>query len=446
MSDNNKKKIKYKPKAISGYPEWLPEYRRVELEWIDTIRSVFESYGFCSIETSSVEELAAIEAKGAADKEIYTLTRLHAEEDSKKDARLALHFDLTVPLARYTALNFNDLVFPFKRYQIQKVWRGERPQKGRFREFYQCDIDVINVDNLPMHFDAEMPRVMHNIYTKLNIPEKIQIRISNRKILTGYLQHIGIEESKIADTTRILDKLDKIGEEKVLDSLLTEIKLEKDIAKLAVEFTKINGKSIDNIGNHLSNIQNSYVEEGIEELSFVMNSLRDLPDDRVEIIYDMSVIRGLDYYTGTIIEANFAGNRNFGAIGAGGRYDNLAESFINRKLPGIGISIGLTRLFSYMKDNDLLNITKYSPTEILVVQENEDSYMVAMRAAITLRNRGFKVELFHNPTKLKKQIKYAEEKNIPYLWFLNDDGAKHQVKNMQTREQIEVDIKKWQPR
>ncbi len=438
---------KYKPKAISGYPEWLPEERAFELKWLDIVRGIFESYGFCSIETAAVEELGAIETKSTDSKEIYVLTRLHAEENSKKEARLALHFDLTVPLARYTALNFNDLVFPFKRYQIQKVWRGERPQKGRFREFYQCDIDVINVDNLPLHFDAEMARIMHDIYTRLDIPKKIQIRISNRKILTGYLKYIGIDTEKISNVSKSLDKLDKIGKDRVLNSLINEVSIDNNIAELALNFVQTNGKNAKELKEEFKDIYqlSEMLKEGIDELAFVLSNLEDLPSEKVEIIYDMSIIRGLDYYTGTIIEANFVDDRNFGAIGAGGRYDNLAESFINRKLPGIGISVGLTRLFSYMKNNNLLNLKSYAPTQILIVQENKFMYRQAVNTANILRNRGFNVEIFHSPTKLKKQIKYAEDKKIPYLWFLSDDSAKHQVKNMQTREQIEVDIKKWQP-
>ena len=198
----------YKPKPISGFPEWLPEYRAVELKWLDHIRKTFESYGFCSIETPAVEELDVLRAKGEVDKEIYVLERLHKDEDDDSEARLALHFDQTVPLARYVAQHFNDLVFPFKRYQIQKVWRGERPQLGRMREFYQCDIDVLHVDNLPISFDAEIPAMIYEALDGLDIG-RVQLRINNRKILIGFLNACGIEaQDEITEITRIVDKLE----------------------------------------------------------------------------------------------------------------------------------------------------------------------------------------------------------------------------------------------
>ena len=265
-----KQKI-YKPKQISGFPELLPEYRIIEQEWLDKIRAVFESYGFCSIETPSVEEIDALLAKGGdTEKEIYTLHRLHEDENSSKDARLALHFNLTVPTARYVAQHFNYLVFPFKRYQIQKSWRGERPQKGRFREFYQADIDVINVDSLPLHFDAELPAVMYEAYKALDIPP-IEIRISNRKIICGYLQGLGIDD--IPPVTRILDKLDKIGEEKVIKMLVQEEGLSKDIAKKALALTEIESDD----GNFVElvkalKIENELLDQGLEELSFVIKN------------------------------------------------------------------------------------------------------------------------------------------------------------------------------
>ena len=222
----SKKQI-YKPKPVSGFPEWLPEIRIIEQQWFDHIRRVFESYGFCSIETPSVEELDVLRAKGEVDKEIYVLERLHADPDEKDEARLALHFDQTVPLARYVAQNFNDLTFPFKRYQIQRVWRGERPQAGRFREFYQCDIDVINVDHLPLHFDAEMPAIIWEILSALPgmKDEKIQLRISNRKVLIGLCEALGVEN--VIETTRVIDKLEKIGEEKV-KAELSDLGIEAD--------------------------------------------------------------------------------------------------------------------------------------------------------------------------------------------------------------------------
>ena len=218
----------YKPKAISGFPEWLPEVRRIEQQWLDIIRKTFEKYGYASIETPSVEELDVILAKGDTDKEIYLLKRLQEEEEATKESRLALCYDLTVPLARYVAEHFNELSFPFKRYQMQKRWRGERPQHGRFREFYQCDIDVINIDNLSIHFDAEMPLIANDILEQLDIGD-FYIQISNRKILAGFLQGLGVSDT--AKATRIIDKLDKIGEKGVYETLIKELSLSDEQAQ-----------------------------------------------------------------------------------------------------------------------------------------------------------------------------------------------------------------------
>ncbi len=439
------KQEKYKPKSISGYPEWLPEQRAMEVRWMDMIRETFESYGYCNIETPSVEELDALLAKGATDKEIYTLTRLQAEDDDSSEARLALHFDLTVPFARYTAQHFNDLIFPFKRYQMQRVWRGERPQKGRFREFYQCDIDVINIDHLPLHFDAEMPLVMHEIYQKLDLPEKVQIRMSNRKILIGYLQGLGIEDAQMTDVTRVLDKLEKIGEDAVAKELVDELGLSADVAEKSLGLAKIKdaGEGLADAVFALG-VRNETLEEGVEELSFVLKALSHLP--KGDVIDDLSIVRGLDYYTGTILEASFPHDPVFGSIGSGGRYDDLTGSFINTNMPGIGVSIGLSRLFSRMIDKGYLEFDGFAPTEILVVQPSDEQYACALETGQILRKRGFNVEVFHTATKLKKQLAYAEKKKIPYIWFPPfADGKPHEVKDMRAREQCEADPNTWSP-
>jgi histidyl-tRNA synthetase len=429
----------FKPKPISGFPEWLPEYRAVELQWMDKIRQVFESYGFCSIETPSVEEIDALLAKGGdTEKEIYTLHRLQADANDDKDARLALHFDLTVPMARYVAQHYNDLVFPFKRYQIQKSWRGERPQKGRFREFYQCDIDVINLDILPLHFDAELPAVMFEAYQALNIPA-VEIRLSNRKIIHGYLQGLGIKDAAIV--TRTLDKLDKIGAENVI-KILRESGLPADVAQKCLALAEIKTQDAGFVDRVKAlNVQHELLDKGLEELTFVMNNLSHLPKGSLKV--DLSIIRGLDYYTGTILETYLKGV-DFGAVGSGGRYDDLAGSFINQKLPGIGVSIGVTRLFAKMLDEGLIQPGPKSPTQILVVLPEEARRAEAAATANTLRQRGYNVELFHSDSKLKRQLAYAERKGIPYVWFPPfKDGQPHEVKNMLSGEQTQADPVKW---
>ncbi len=442
----------YKPKAISGFPELLPEYRAVELEWLDKIRKVFESYGFCSIETPAVEEVDALLAKGGdTEKEIYTLSRLHEDEGALADAltqqidparrrgRLALHFDLTVPMARYVAQHFNNLVFPFKRYQIQKVWRGERAQSGRSREFYQADIDIVNIDSLPIHFDAELPAVMYEAYQALDIPP-VQMRISNRKIVCGYLNGLGIKD--IPPVTRILDKLDKIGEEAVIKMLVEETGLTTDTAKKSVAITEI--ETHDNNFVELVKalgVKDKTLDEGLEELSFVIKNLSHLPKNAFKV--DLSIIRGLDYYTGTVIEVYFQEFES-SSIGGGGRYDDLAGSFINKKLPGIGISMGLTRIFYSLLDKGLIKAGSKSPAHVLVVLPSEDKRELATKTADTLRKRGFNVEMYHNATKVKKQIAYAEKKGINYVWFPPfEDGLEHEVKDLSLAEQYTTTPDRW---
>lgn len=435
---NESRKI-YKPKSISGFPEWLPEERLVEQQWFDHIRKTFESYGFCSIETPSVEEIDVLLAKGEVDKEIYVLERLHKDEDSDKEGRLALHFDQTVPFARYTAQHFNELVFPFKRYQMQRVWRGERPQMGRMREFYQCDIDVINVDQLPLSFDTEIPAVIYEVLEGLNIG-RVQIRISNRKILIGLLQGMDIHDP--VPVTRIIDKIEKLPLEEI-QKLLNEEGLNNDQTDIIINLAQTKG-GVDVLQN--IEAQNDTMKEGIGELSFVLDNLSHLPNHAV--IADLSIVRGLDYYTGTVYETQLLDVPEFtGSVCSGGRYDDLASQYINKKLPGVGISIGFSRLFDVIRQSrpDLLNLHAKSPADIMMVLPNEDMRSEVAETARTLRARGFKVELYHAPQKLKKQLSYAEKKGIPYIWFPPfENGQAHEVKNMATGNQTEADPKSWE--
>ncbi|MGH1376520.1 MAG: histidine--tRNA ligase [Alphaproteobacteria bacterium] len=443
----SKKKI-YKPKPISGFPEWLPEVRRAEQQWFDQIRRVFESYGFCNIETPSVEELDAINAKGGdggadVDKEVYVLERLH-KEDGDKEARLALHFDQTVPLARYTAQHFNDLVFPFKRYQMQRVWRGERPQAGRFREFYQCDIDVINVDQLPLHFDAEMPAIIWEILS--NLPgmedESFQIQISNRKILIGFLEALGIEN--VTEVTRWIDKLDKMDKNAVANEL-TNIGLSDENISSILALADLKTNSSAELRNHTSKIepQNDTMKEGIEELSFVLDQLSHLSE--TAIVADLAIVRGLDYYTGTVYETRFTDDPSYGSICSGGRYDDLAGNYINKHLPGVGISIGFSRLFDRIRNKGKLPVTGTSSAKVLIILPNEEARPLVLETAQKLRANGHNVETFHSPSKLKRQLAYAEKKGIPYVWFPPfEDGQDHEVKNMASGEQSAADADNWE--
>ena len=444
----------YKPRPVTGFPEWLPEVRLVEQQWFDHIRRVFESYGFCNIETPSIEELDVLRAKGEVDKEIYVIERLHKDENDKGEARLALHFDQTVPLARYVAQNFNDLVFPFKRYQMQRVWRGERPQKGRFREFYQCDIDVIGVDNLPLHFDAEMPAIMWEVMSGLPgmENEKIQIQVSNRKILIGLLESAGVtNKEQVSQILRILDKSEKIdigtinveiskilkdhpGEAEVFHLLglfrgyvAPEFKTRKEKIRYAREL----------------NIDNQTYKSGVDELESVLNYIpTSIPEE--DIVVNFMLVRGLDYYTGTVYETVFLDDPGYGSICSGGRYDDLAGSYINKNLPGVGISIGFSRLFARMVDQNKLPLSAKSPAHVMMILPAEEQRENVAAVAQILRKRGINVEMLHAAKKIPDQLKYASRKGIPYVWFVEADGS-HQVKDMLKGEQTTADPKTWKP-
>jgi histidyl-tRNA synthetase len=425
---------------VSGFVEWLPEQRKVELQWMDEIRRTFESYGFCSIETPSVEEIEALLAKGETDKEIYIIKRLQGEED-KSGARLGLHYDLTVPLARYVAEHYNDLVFPFKRYQIQRVWRGERPQEGRYREFYQCDIDVININTVPLHFDAEMAAIVYEIFNRLDI-KSFQLHINNRKVLEGYFRGLGIEDT--IPVIRIVDKLDKIGRDGVLSQLQENLGMQKNLAERCLAIGSICTpdfsfrERVRDLG-----VQSDLLEQGLDELQFVMDELSDLPCG--VMLANLAIARGFDYYTGTVYEGKLTEFPSLGTICSGGRYENLTGSFINRKLPGVGISIGLTRLFTKLIAEQKIQVGPKSPTHVLVVFPDAERRNEAVQTARTLRKRGLNVEMYPAPIKQAQQLRYASRKSIPYAWFLPYAEKGHEVKNMATGEQEAADPDSWQP-
>jgi len=430
-----------RPLPVSGFPEWLPEVRIVEQRWLDTIRAIFERYGFCSVETPSVEALDVLLAKGETSQEVYTLRRLQADADDDS-ARLGLHFDLTVPFARYVAAHFNELVFPFKRYQMQRVWRGERPQEGRFREFTQCDIDVINVDRVPLHFDAELPRIVHEVLTTLGVPPWT-LNINNRKVLQGFYEGIGIGDPLAV--IRIADKIDKIGATGVADLLATQAGLDAAQVRACLDLAaiRVSGSGVVDEVRRLG-VKGELLDEGLDELAAVLDDLADLPAGSV--VADLSIARGLDYYTGTVYEAKFVDWPDFGSICSGGRYENLAGSFIRRSLPGVGISIGLTRIFAKLFAEGLLTTGPASPADVLVVIPSAERRAQALAAAGALRARGLKVETYHQADKLQKQIRYASRKGIGHVWFppFADDRA-HEVKSMATGEQTAADLDTWTP-
>ena len=451
----------YKPRPVTGFPEWLPEIRLIEQQWFDHIRKIFESYGFCSIETPSVEELDVLRAKGEVDKEIYVIERLHKEEPTltnsglnqqdlkkihEKEARLALHFDQTVPLARYVAQNFNELVFPFKRYQMQRVWRGERPQAGRFREFYQCDIDVIGIDNLPLHFDAEMPAIIWEILAALPgmENEKIQMQISNRKILSSlietYTSSSSFPDAKQRAMTAI-DKMEKIGEDAVRKELeacgFQQDRISYLLPLIKKKYTQAD--ELEELRSFEGLAGNMTYHQGIDELKFVLSNLSHLPKDAV--VADLSIVRGLDYYTGTVYETRFLDDPTYGSICSGGRYDDLAGSYINKHLPGVGISIGFSRLFERILKKGHLPAGPKSPAHVMVILPSEEGRASASATAQQLRKRGLNVELFHAAKKIPDQLKYASRKGIPYVWFPDLD----EVKDMASGEQGPANPETWSP-
>jgi histidyl-tRNA synthetase len=431
-----------KPQPVSGFPEWLPEVRLVELQWIDRIRSAFERYGFCNVETPSVEPIGVLTAKGETSQEVYMLRRLQASETDSSDSALGLHFDLTVPFARYVAQHLNDLVFPFKRYQIQRVWRGERPQEGRYREFTQCDIDVINAEHVPLAFDAELPRIIHEVLTSLSLPAWT-ININNRKVLQGFYEGLGVSDP--ISVIRAVDKLDKIGADGVRAQLVGAVGLTDSQASACLDLAGIKGSDrtvVDRV--EALGVKSDLLTEGLGELAFVLDALADLPSGT--IVADLSIARGLDYYTGTVYEGKFVDWPNYGSICSGGRYENLAGSFVRRSLPGIGMSIGLTRIFAKLVAEGLLSTGPKSPTTVLVIIPSAEQVVAAHATAATLRRRGINTEVYHQTDKLNRQLRYASRKAIPYVWFPPFDvDSSHEVKDMTTGNQHRADPAEWAP-
>jgi histidyl-tRNA synthetase len=423
---------------ISGFPEWLPEQRLIEQQVLDTVRRQFEIFGFAPIETRAIEPLEVLLSKGD-DKELYVLRRLH--EEGEGEAEFGLHFDITIPFARYVQQHRGQLHFPFKRYQIQKVWRGERPQEGRYREFYQADIDVIGEGELPLAYDAEFPRLIHEIVRKLPIPP-LTIGINNRKLLEGFYRGLGVAD--ITGTLRIMDKLSKIGAERVLEQLTGELGLEPEQARACIALGQVRtaDSSFVRVVRALG-VDHALLEEGLEELAFVMEACADLPRGRV--VADLSIARGLDYYTGTVYECYLVGHELVGSVCGGGRYDNLASD-AKVKLPGVGISLGVTRILGYLFGRGLLSADRSTPVAVLIALPDETSRLAAMDVARRLRERGIPADVHHAPQKYGKQIRAAERRGIPYVWFFDPEGEHaHEVRDIRSGEQLPADPDAWDP-
>ena len=423
---------KVEPRTLPGFMELLPSEQILFNQIKETIEDTYKMYGFLPLDTPVIElsDVLLAKAGGETEKQIYRF--------NKGDTDLALRFDLTVPLSKYVAKNYGNLSFPFRRYQIGKVYRGERAQKGRFREFYQCDIDIIGDGELDLINDAELPSVIYTIFTKLGFSD-FTIKINNRKILNGLFQSLGQKENSV-EILRIIDKIDKIGKENVVEEL-RKINIDDSVINKIIDFIEIKGTNSEKIEKLKSlGIENETFNKGIEELEFVANnmSLFGVPEENYMI--DLTIARGLDYYTGTVYETFLNDYRELGSICSGGRYENLAEYYTDKKLPGVGISIGLTRLFYKLNELNLIKTNKKSISDILIIPMTED-LSTAIRIATKLRNQGIKTEIYLNNKKLKAKFKYADKLEIPYVIVIGEDEIQNNVvklKDMKTGEEKEI--------
>jgi histidyl-tRNA synthetase len=425
---------------ISGFPEWLPADRIVEQHFLDVIRDTFELNGYASIETRAVEPVERLSNQGDdADKEIYGVRRLAAADDDE-GPNLGLHFDLTVPFARYVLENSGKLVFPFRRYQIQKAWRGERPQEGRFREFIQADIDVIDAGTLPFHYEVELPLVVADAFRRLPVPE-FRIQVNNRKIPEGFYRGLGVED--VTGALRIVDKLDKIGPDKVA-ALLVESGLTDAQAKASLQLAEIattDASFVDQV--RALGVQHETLDEGLEQLAAIMSAANEHAPGL--LLADLRIARGLDYYTGTVYETQLVGHESYGSICSGGRYDALASDG-KTSYPGVGISIGVSRLLSRLLGQGLVQATRSTPTAVVVALADEDARAGAMRTAAALRVRGIPAEVAPAAAKFGKQIRFADRRRIPYVWFpATDTGEPDSVKDIRSGDQVEADAQTWMP-
>ena len=421
--------MKTEPRTLAGTMELLPNEQILFEQMKNIIENTYKRYGFLPIDTPILElsEVLLAKAGGETEKQIYRF--------NKGETDLSLRFDLTVPLSKYVAKNYGNLSFPFRRYQIGKVYRGERPQKGRYREFMQCDIDIIGDGELGLINDAEMPSVIYSIFKEFGF-ENFTIRINNRKILNGLFESFEQKENSV-EILRIIDKIDKIGKEKVSEEL-SKINVPENAINKIIEFITIEGTSDEKIEklNKLE-IDNETYKKGINELKEVINAIRlfGVPEKNFKI--DLSIARGLDYYTGTVYETFLDDYRELGSVCSGGRYENLAEYYTDKKLPGVGISIGLTRLFYKLNELGLIKAEKKSVSDVLIIPMIDD-LSKPISLATELRKNGINTEVYLNEKKLKAKFKYADKLQIPYVIVIGEEEINNNevtLKNMKTGEE-----------
>ena len=431
---------KIEPRTLPGFMELLPKEQILFNKMKEKIQKSYEKFGFLPIDTPIIEmsDVLLAKAGGETEKQIYRF--------QKGDNDLALRFDLTVPLAKYVTEYYNDLSFPFKRYQIGKVYRGERPQKGRFREFYQCDIDIIGDGELSVINDAEMPAVIYSTIKDLGF-EDFTICINNRKLLSGLFKELDLEDKSV-DIMRIIDKIEKIGKENVIECL-KDLELNEDQINDVINFIEISGTTEEKIDSlEKLNYTNEIFNEGLEELKQVVKYVKAFGVPNSNFKVDLTIARGLDYYTGTVYETFLNEYRELGSVCSGGRYDNLAEYYTDKKLPGVGISIGLTRLFYKLNELNALKEEQNSISKVLVVSMVKDNSK-ALEVATELRSENINAEVYLENKKIKDKFKYADRLAIPYVIVIGEDEIANNtvaLKNMQTGEQetlkIEEVIKK----
>lgn len=423
---------KTEPRTLSGFMELLPNEQILFNQMKEQIENTYKKFGFLPLDTPVIElsEVLLAKAGGETEKQIYRF--------NKGDNDLSLRFDLTVPLSKYVAKNYGNLSFPFRRYQIGKVYRGERTQKGRFREFYQCDIDIIGDGELDLINDAELPSVIYTIFKNLGF-DNFTIRINNRKILNGLFEEIGQKENSVA-ILRIIDKIDKIGKEAV-EKELQDLNVSKEAISKIMNFIAIDGSSDEKIQKLKElNFASETFKIGVQELEYVVKNMRlfGIPESNFKV--DLTIARGLDYYTGTVYETFLNDYRELGSVCSGGRYENLAEYYTDKKLPGVGVSIGLTRLFYKLNELNLIKAEKKSVSDVLIIPMVED-LSVPIRLATKLRDNGVKTEIYLNNKKLKAKFKYADKLKIPYVIVVGEDEIKQnkfKLKEMSTGEEKEI--------
>ena len=423
-----------RPHTLSGFMELLPAPQAQMEAIMDILRKTYSLYGFCALDPPAIEAADVLLAKGGGEteKQIYRF--------QKGDSDLALRFDLTVPLAKYVALHYNELSFPFRRYQIGKVYRGERAQRGRFREFYQADIDIIGDGKLSIVNEAEIPSIIYRTFRTMGL-KRFQIRVNNRKILNGFYAMLGLSE-KSGDIMRTVDKLDKIGPEKVGEILIDDCGLTRELADEILKFIAIRGTN----GEVLSSLhgycgRNETFDQGLSELETVTKYLAAFGVPEENFAVDLTIARGLDYYTGTVYETTLLDHPEIGSVCSGGRYDNLAEYYTDRQLPGVGISIGLTRLFYVLSEQNMLSETwNTAPADVLVLPMTDD-LTPAIELATELRETGIRTQLYTEAKKFKAKIQYADKLSIPYVIFLGEDeiaAGTLSVKDLKAGEQVSV--------